>query len=103
MRKFNLRSIQLQSRKLYYKKKFYKEKLCKTTISCYCYISIEKLIMQSYSLKRKQKNKYFKQSKTFVLFKQKTNISRNLFIITRLEQLVCVISTKTISIAKITN
>jgi len=51
-------------------------------------------------LKRKLKDINFKQSKTFVLLKQKTNISKNLFIIIKLEKQACTIFAKTISIAK---
>jgi len=51
-------------------------------------------------LKRKLKDINFKQSKTFVLLKQKTNISKNLFIIIKLEKQACTIFAKTILIAK---
>jgi len=53
--------------------------------------------------KKKVKSINFKQIKTFILLKQKTNILKNIFVITRLKQQVCVISTKTILITKIIN
>jgi len=59
--------------------------------------------MQSYLLKKKLKNVNFKYSKTFILHKQKTDILKNLFIITRLKRQTCVVFTKTTSIAKIIN
>ncbi len=53
--------------------------------------------------KKKVKSINFKQIKTFILLKQKTNILKNIFVITRLKQQVCVISTKTILITKTIN
>ena len=53
--------------------------------------------------KKKVKSINFKKIKTFILLKQKTNILKNIFVITRLKQQVCVISTKTILITKIIN
>jgi len=59
--------------------------------------------MQSYSLKRNQRDIDFRQSEIFASLKQKTNILRSLFVITKLKQSIYVVLAKTTLTTKITN
>ena len=96
MQKFNLRQLRIS--RLYYKKNLYK-----TTTLYRRYNSIKILIIKSYSLKTKQRDVDFKRNKIFVLFKQKTNILKSLFVKTKLKRLVRVAFAKTTLITKTTN